>query len=111
MSSAVEANFDPAARPSPGTPPHRGTPAMNDASPSAGLWYGLAAYGLWGLVPLYVRALAAVPPGEILAHRIVWSAVFLSLLLAAFGRVGIARAALRAPRTLLLLAASTLLIG
>lgn len=84
---------------------------MNDTSPQHGLWYGLVAYGLWGLVPLYFRALAAVPPGEILAHRVVWSAVFLAVLLAVLVRGRAALLALRSPRTVLLLLASTLLIG
>jgi chloramphenicol-sensitive protein RarD len=47
-----------------------------------GLAYGLAAYGLWGLVPFYFRLLKdEVPPTEILAHRVIWSAVFLAAIL------------------------------
>ncbi|MCI0643002.1 MAG: EamA family transporter RarD [Gemmataceae bacterium] len=42
-----------------------------------GLVYGLIAYGWWGLVPLYFRLLGDVAPTEILAHRIVWSMLFL----------------------------------
>ncbi|MCI0377205.1 MAG: EamA family transporter RarD [Gemmataceae bacterium] len=42
-----------------------------------GLIYGLVAYCWWGLVPLYFRLLREVPPTEILAHRIVWSMLFL----------------------------------
>ncbi len=44
-----------------------------------GLVYGLGAYGLWGLVPLYFVTIAHVSPMEILAHRVVWSLVFLAL--------------------------------
>lgn len=79
--------------------------------PRHGIWYGLAAYSLWGLVPIYFRALAAVPPVEILAHRVVWSAVFLLLLVAGLGRLPDVRNALRSWRTVLLLLASTVLIG
>lgn len=51
-----------------------------------GYLYGLAAYGWWGLVPLYFRALRDVPPLEILAHRIVWSLLFLGAVLFATRR-------------------------
>ncbi len=38
----------------------------------AGLLYGLAAYGLWGVMPIYFKWLQAVPSIDIVAHRIVW---------------------------------------
>ena len=44
----------------------------------SGLIYGVAAYGLWGVLPLYFRAVRDVPPLELLAHRIVWSVVLLA---------------------------------
>ena len=40
-----------------------------------------AAYGLWGLLPIYWKALGAVPALEILAHRIVWSLFFIAAIL------------------------------
>jgi len=48
-----------------------------------GYLYGLAAYAMWGFFPLYFRLLAPATPLEILAHRIIWSVLFVSLLLAA----------------------------
>jgi len=47
-----------------------------------GLAAGVAAYLLWGLFPLYWPLLEPAAPVEILAHRIVWSLVFLAALLA-----------------------------
>ncbi|WP_371320221.1 EamA family transporter RarD [Chengkuizengella axinellae] len=41
-----------------------------------GTLYSLGAYILWGLLPIYWKWLEHVPAGEILAHRIVWSFVF-----------------------------------
>ncbi|NSC23299.1 EamA family transporter RarD [Streptomyces albus subsp. chlorinus] len=38
-----------------------------------GLLFGFAAYGMWGLLPLYWHALAKTGAGEVLAHRMVWS--------------------------------------
>jgi chloramphenicol-sensitive protein RarD len=48
-----------------------------------GYLYGLAAYALWGFFPIYFKLLKPSPPLEILAHRIIWSVVFIGLLLAA----------------------------
>ncbi len=47
-----------------------------------GLAAGIGAYLLWGLFPLYWPLLEPAGPVEILAHRIVWSLVFLAALLA-----------------------------
>lgn len=69
------------------------------------------AFLIWGLSPVYWKALGAVPAFEILTHRIVWSFLFLLPLLAggerrrAFGR------ALREGRTLRVLLFSTLVVG
>ncbi len=46
-----------------------------------GILYGLCAYGLWGLLPIYWKALGAVPAQEILAHRVVWALLVLTGLL------------------------------
>lgn len=54
---------------------------MMAPSPSArsGLFWLLAAYGLWGTFPLYFKLVAAVPADEVLAHRIVWTVAFVGL--------------------------------
>jgi len=51
-----------------------------------GLLYAAAAYVLWGLFPLYFKALQGLPAPEILAHRMTWSLVFCALLLALLRR-------------------------
>jgi chloramphenicol-sensitive protein RarD len=48
----------------------------------SGLAAGVAAYLLWGLFPLFWPLLEPAAPGEILAHRIAWSLVFLAAVLA-----------------------------
>ena len=40
-----------------------------------GLWMATGAFVIWGLMPLYWHLLKAVPSLQIIAHRIVWSAV------------------------------------
>ncbi len=76
-----------------------------------GLLYGLGAYGLWGLVPIYFKNVQAVPPREMLAHRIVWSAILLIVVLALAGRLKQLAAAFRSGHALSLLLLSTLFIA
>jgi chloramphenicol-sensitive protein RarD len=45
----------------------------------SGIWYGIGAYTAWGLFPIYWKLLSDIPAPELLAHRIVWSFVFLAL--------------------------------
>jgi chloramphenicol-sensitive protein RarD len=73
----------------------------------AGLAPALAAYISWGVFPLYFKALHRVPPLEILAHRVVWSTVFLAGLVLAGGRGGEWRHAFRSARRLGIYALST----
>ena len=47
----------------------------------------LIAYVLWGVFPIYWKLLDAVPPFEILAHRILWSLAFVVILLMLTGRL------------------------
>lgn len=47
-----------------------------------GILYSLAAYSIWGLIPLYFRAVRSVSPFEVLSHRIVWSFLLLAGVLA-----------------------------
>lgn len=46
-----------------------------------GVLYAFAAYIAWGLLPVYWKTLQAVPAREILAHRIVWSFAFVTILI------------------------------
>jgi chloramphenicol-sensitive protein RarD len=51
-----------------------------------GISYALAAYGFWGVLPLYLKALHGVAPLQIVAHRIVWAALLLLLVVAWSGQ-------------------------
>lgn len=46
-----------------------------------GLLFGVAAYVLWGLLPLYFALLDSVSPFEIVAHRVIWSLVLLCIII------------------------------
>ncbi len=75
-----------------------------------GLFYALGAFTAWGVVlPVYLKALADVPVPEVLAHRIVWGALFALALVAGLGRSSELRQLL-VPRTLALLLLSALLV-
>ena len=80
-------------------------------SSRAGLCYGLGAYSLWGVFPLYFHALAAVPPWIVLCHRIFWSVLFLALVVSVRGEWKAIRPILRSRRNALLLAAGAVLIA
>ncbi|OKI47171.1 EamA family transporter RarD [Micromonospora sp. CB01531] len=65
-----------------------------------GYLFGFGAYLIWGFFPIYLKLLRPAGPMEILAHRIVWSVVFVALLLAALRNIGFLRALARRPRAL-----------
>src|SRR5688572_4528630 len=65
----------------PYAPAPLGTECADAQRTRAGLAFGLGAYLAWGFIPAYFKLLAHVPPLTVLAHRVVWSVAFLSLLL------------------------------
>ena len=64
---------------------------------------------VWGLSGLYYKALSEVPPLEVLAHRTLWSMVFLGVVLALKGRLGELVSALRSSAIWRLLATAVLI--
>lgn len=76
-----------------------------------GIAMGASAYTIWGVLPLFLRALHPVSAAGILAHRIVWSLLILVALAFLKRRWPAALAAIRRPRIALALVASTLLIA
>ncbi|MFC7433886.1 EamA family transporter RarD [Hydrogenophaga bisanensis] len=76
-----------------------------------GLLYGISAYGLWGLFPLFFKQLQHVGSLEVVLHRMVWSLAFVLLVLAALRRWTWLREALRSPRLLATFAVSSLLLA
>jgi chloramphenicol-sensitive protein RarD len=80
-------------------------------TPRSGLLLGLAAYALWGVLPLYFKAVSAVPPFDIVAHRVLWSLPFLALLIAISRGLSKVRQALAQQRTIGVLFVTALLIG
>ncbi len=78
---------------------------------SLGLIFGLSAYILWGLFPLYWPLLKPASAYEIVAHRAVWTLVFCLVVLAFHKKLGHTFAQLKKPKTLFGLAATSALIS
>ncbi len=76
-----------------------------------GIIYAIAAYGAWGLIPLYFKAVAYVSPLEVLAHRAIWSFVLLAVVVGAVGRWRELVRELQSGKLLAMLVLSTLLIA
>ncbi len=77
----------------------------------AGLLCGFAAYGMWGLVPLYWPLLEPASAAEILAHRMVWSLVVLAVTLLVLRRWAWIRVLARDPRRIALVVLAGVLIS
>ncbi len=60
-------------------------PAASRENTRLGIAAGIAAYSIWGLVPIFFKQVAEVPATEIIAHRVVWAMLLMTLLLG-FGR-------------------------
>jgi chloramphenicol-sensitive protein RarD len=76
-----------------------------------GVWCAVGAYLAWGLMPVYWKALRAVPAPLLLAHRVVWSCLFLALLVLATRRLRSLVEALRRPHALRSFSLAALLIS
>jgi chloramphenicol-sensitive protein RarD len=86
-------------------------PAQPHRETRRGFAFGVAAYGLWGVLPIYFKALGGIAAVDIVAHRIVWSLPFLALLLFVSRGWSQVRQAVQRRRTLLLLLSTASLIG
>jgi chloramphenicol-sensitive protein RarD len=76
-----------------------------------GVLSGLSAYTLWGLFPLYFPLLEPAGGVEIVAHRVLWSLLFIALLLTATRRWRDVRGVFADRRTLLVLGAAAVFIA
>ena len=70
-----------------------------------------SAFFIWGLSPIYWKALASVPAFEILMHRMIWSFVFLMPLVLVRGHLDDLIRVLTSRRTLFILMLTTLVVG
>ncbi|MBK7007138.1 MAG: EamA family transporter RarD [Burkholderiales bacterium] len=76
-----------------------------------GIVYATLAYGIWGLFPLYFRQVAEVPALEVVMHRMVWSLLFVALLLLLLRRWAWVRVVVHQPLVLGAFAVSAVLLS
>ena len=76
-----------------------------------GVLLGLAAYLIWGAIPLYFKTLERVGPSAVVAHRVIWSLVLLAALLSIWHRWDAFWTAFVRPKVMLVLALTALLIS
>jgi chloramphenicol-sensitive protein RarD len=76
-----------------------------------GVLAGIAAYGIWGLFPLYFHLLSPTTPVEILCHRILWSLLVVTAVLTARRDWAWVASLVRSPRRVLELAVAAVLIA
>ncbi|AMO97717.1 eamA-like transporter family protein [Collimonas fungivorans] len=77
----------------------------------AGMFYAIASYILWGLFPIYFKALEAeIPPVDIVMHRMLWSFLFLVIVLTVRKQWAWVGPVLRQPRVIGGFIASALLL-
>lgn len=84
----------------PALPRPAAAPGATTGDSLSGFLYALTAYLLWGFLPLYMKALAHIPPVEVIAHRVLWSVPIAVAVIAWMGRTEDLRAALKSPRML-----------
>ena len=81
------------------------------SSPTIGVLLAFAAFLIWGLSPIYWRALNQAAAFEIILHRMVWSFVVLMPLVLVSRRWREFKKVMSSPRTLLVLLTTSLLVG
>lgn len=86
-------------------------PLVNDpASARVGVIAGLLTFGTWGLLPLYLKQLADLPPPEVLANRVVWSVVMMAIFIVVLREWSAVIKAITNRRVILTLVATAALI-
>lgn len=86
-------------------------PVDSNSDSPRGLVLVTVTYFLWGFLPLYMKALAHVPPVEVIAHRVIWSLPIAAAVLIWQRRADEVVAALRTPRLLAMAAVTAILVS
>jgi chloramphenicol-sensitive protein RarD len=85
--------------------------SKSDPQTAWGVIYAVSAFLIWGISPVYWKALRSVPALEIILHRIVWSFIFLVPLVILIQRWQEFVSVLKNFRTLLILLVTALIVG
>lgn len=80
------------------TPHHQVLPSAQDRASRDGVALATVTYAIWGLVPVYMRMLRAIPLLDTLSYRLIWSLLLLLPVMIARGQVGTLLSLARRPR-------------
>lgn len=86
-------------------------PLTSQQESLTGVAYASTAFLIWGLSPMYWKVLHNIPAFEIIMHRVVWSFIFLLVVLIFQRHWNEFLAAIKNRRTFLVLLPTTLLLG
>jgi len=89
--------------------PNKIVKSQQDSLPGVG--YASAAFLIWGLSPIYWKVLRNIPALEIIMHRVIWSFLFLIIILVFQRHLNELITALKNRRTYLILFPTTILLG
>ncbi|MDP5148013.1 EamA family transporter RarD [Shewanella sp. ULN5] len=84
---------------------------MPDSEYRKGVLLAVCAYVIWGIAPLYFKLLTQVSPLEILMHRVIWSFIFMIVLMQFIGGFGRLRLVLKHPKQVGVLIVTSVLIA
>ncbi|MGI1670238.1 MAG: EamA family transporter RarD [Neptuniibacter sp.] len=84
---------------------------MNSKEEVKGIYYAVLAFVIWGLVPVYFKAVDHIEPLEVVSHRVIWSALFLALVLMLSRRLLVTFRMLKSSRLMLGLLFSALVVS
>ncbi|MGD8108680.1 EamA family transporter RarD [Pantoea sp. FN0302] len=84
---------------------------MDTQQTRQGIFCALCAYFIWGIAPAYFKLLQDVAPGEIMTHRVIWSALFMLGLISLTRSWRRVTSVIQQPKKVLLLAVSATLVG
>lgn len=76
-----------------------------------GIIFAVLAYSMWGLAPIYFKLLEQIPSLEILIHRIVWSSLFLAIIIAVKKQWPTIVSVVKSKRKMAILTTSSALLG
>ena len=77
----------------------------------SGAVYASSAFLIWGLSPIYWKVMRDIPAFEIVMHRVIWSFFFLIIVLVFQRHWNEFMAAVKKPRTFMILIPTTILLG
>ncbi len=86
-------------------------PSKSGQESLSGVMCAASAFLIWGLSPMYWKVLRQIPALEIIMHRVIWSFLFLIILLVFLRHGNEFTAALKKPRTFAILIPTTILLG